>query len=422
MHHFKYRHNQLCCEGVSVQAIAEAAGTPVYIYSAQTLLDHYTRLVHAFRSIAPLVCFSVKANSNLAVLRTLVNAGAGLDVVSGGELYKALRVGCDPQRIVFASVGKTEHEIREALRVGVLLINIESAAELAEVERLAAQLGKRAAVALRINPGVEVETHHFIMTGAHGHKFGMDPDTAEALLRDHARFPHLDIKGLHLHIGSQITEAKPFVEAITRVSLLVEQAVQLGVGLEYLDIGGGLGIVYREEEKPQTAKEFAQAVLPLLKQMQLKVILEPGRFIAGSAGVLITRVLYLKETAQKTFVVVDAGMNDFIRPALYGAYHDIQPVVADAAPQQEMVADVVGPVCETGDTFAKDRKLPVVNTGALLAIMGAGAYGFTMASQYNSRPKPAEVMVRGEKYFVVRRREKLQDLIRQEVIPQELWQ
>lgn len=421
MHDFKYKHHQLYCEGVSVAAIADAVGTPVYVYSHHTLLDHYTKLMQAFKSVNPLICFSMKANSNLAILRTLVNAGAGLDVVSGGELYKALRVGCDPHKIVFASVGKTEQEIREALRVGILLFNVESLQELETIERLAAHLGKTAPVALRINPGVEAVTHAHITTGGHGHKFGMDFVTAEQVIRVCAQFPHVQIKGLHLHIGSQITEAAPFLRAITKVAELMERAAAMGATVDYLDIGGGLGIIYREDDQPQTAKEYAAAVLPVLKKLKVKIILEPGRFIAGNAGILVTRVLYLKETAHKHFVVVDAGMNDLIRPALYGAYHEIQPVVQREDINGELVADIVGPVCETGDAFATDRKIAPVRPKDLLAIMGAGAYGFTMASHYNSRPKPAEVLVRGEQYFLVRRREKPQDLIRHEIIPQELW-
>ena len=421
MHHFKYKHHQLYCEHVSVAAIAERVGTPVYIYSYQTLIDHYTKLVQAFKPVAPLVCFAVKANSNLAVLRALVNAGAGLDIVSGGELYKAMRVGCDPGKIVFASVGKTDHEIREALRIGILLFNVESLQELETIDRIAAHMGKTAPVALRINPGVEVETHAHITTGGHGHKFGIDFDTAEQMLRERARFGHVHIKGLHLHIGSQITEAAPFLQAISKVAELLAKASTLGAAIEYLDIGGGLGIIYREDDHPQTAKEYAQAVLPVLKKLNVKVILEPGRFIAGNAGILVTRVLYLKAAEQKTFVVVDAGMNDLIRPALYGAYHEIQPVTQDPHADGHVVADIVGPVCETGDAFAKDRKMAPVKPADCLAVMGAGAYGFAMASHYNSRPNAAEVLVRGEQYFLVRRREKSQDLIRHEIIPQELW-
>lgn len=421
MHSFKYKHHQLYCEDVSVKAIAEAAGTPVYIYSHQTLIDHYTKLMQAFKPVAPMICFSMKANSNLAVLRALVNAGAGLDAVSGGELYKALRVGCEPSKVVFASVGKTEAEIREALRVGILLFNVESAQELETIERIAAHMNKKAPVALRINPGVEAHTHAHITTGGHGHKFGIDIAAAEALIRGRAQFPHVQIKGLHLHIGSQILEAKPFLEALEKVSGLIARSAALGAPIEYLDIGGGLGIIYREDDKPQTAKEFAQAVLPLLKKLQVKIILEPGRFIAGNAGILVARVLYLKESPRKTFVVLDAGMNDLIRPALYGAYHEIQPVVQDPHASGTMTADIVGPVCETGDAFASDRKLPPVKSGDLVAIMSAGAYGFSMASHYNSRPNPAEVLVRGEHHYIVRRREKPQDLIRHEVIPQELW-
>ncbi len=417
MHRFAYRNGELFCEQVPVSDVARALGTPLYLYSLGTLLDHFRKLKTAFRPVAPLICFSMKANSSLAICRALTKAGAGFDVVSGGELQKAVRVGADPKKIVFASVGKTESEIEAALRKGILCFNVESIQELQRIEAIAARLGRKQLVGLRLNPDVDPHTHAFITTGHKQNKFGIDWETVESIFQQKGRFPHLKLEGLHIHIGSQILKAGPFKEAIAKALRMIERAKRHGIRIRTLNIGGGLGIVYHKET-PQTAADYARAVLPLLKRRKLKIILEPGRFIAGNAGILLTRLLYLKENRAKLFAVVDAGMNDLIRPSLYGAYHEILPVdQPNHVPSSKVRYDLVGPVCESGDFFAKDRALPPLKPGDLLAIMGAGAYGFTMASNYNSRPRPAEALVHGSRWFLIRRRETLQDLIRPERIP-----
>ncbi len=428
MHEFKYRNNELYCEGVRVGEIAEKFGTPLYIYSRKTLLDHYRKIKMALRSINPLICFSVKANSNLALLKVLAEQGAGMDVVSGGELYKALKVGVNPKRIVYAGVGKSEKEIAAAIRAGILFFNAESFAELALIERVAGRLKKKANVSLRVNPDIDPHTHKFITTGKMTNKFGLDIKTCEEIfLRCGIIFSHLSLIGLHIHIGSQITERLPFVKAIKKMLVLIKRLRQRGIPLKYFNIGGGLGIVYRDE-RPQTAEEFAQAILPLLKATKLKTILEPGRFIAGNSGILVTRVVYIKKTPNKNFAIVDAGMNDLIRPSLYGAYHEILPVIRNTqyaclTGRQAIGTthyDIVGPICESADFLAKNRAMPVLQAKDLLAVMGAGAYAFAMSSNYNSRPRVAEVLVNKKRFALVRKRESYRDLIRQEIIPRNL--
>ncbi len=397
--------------------VAQAQGTPLYLYSYGTLLDHYRKLRVAFAPIRPLICFSVKANSSLALCRALAKAGAGFDVVSGGELKRALRVGANPRKIVFASVGKTEAEIEAAVRAGILSFNVESLQEVQRIETVCRRLNRRQRVSLRLNPDVDPRTHAFITTGHRANKFGMDFRTVESIFREAGKFPHLIFSGLHIHIGSQILQARPFQEAVRRALELIRKVRRLyGIRIERLNIGGGLGIVYHRET-PQTASQYAKAVLPLLKGSGLKVILEPGRFIAGNSGILLTQVLYLKESHGKRFAIVDAGMNDLIRPSLYGAYHEIVLVARRRGSRRRFRYDVVGPVCESGDFLAKDRPLPELKNGDLLAVMGAGAYGFTMASNYNSRPRPAEVLVKGNQWRVIRKRETFRDLIRNERIP-----
>ena len=419
MHEFKARQGRLYCESVPVDRIAQAVGTPVYIYSAQTLVDHFEKLQMAFRRLTPLICFSVKANGSLAILKMLVQRGAGLDIVSGGELYKARRAGCPPSRIVYASVGKQPEEIREALRVGIFCFNVESVSELETISAEAHRLKTVASVALRINPDVKAPTHHYIATGTAESKFGIDVETVQRLVLARWReFPSLRLLGFHLHIGSQIAHAQPFVRAIQRVGSLIARLRRHGITIEWLNLGGGLGIVYKDE-RPQTADAFARAVLPRLVPLHVRLILEPGRFIVGNAGILVTQVLYRKETRGKRFVVVDAGMNDFIRPALYGAYHEVLPTVQGSRLKTQL-CDVVGPICENADVLAHRRRLPILQPGEFVAVLGTGAYGFTMASNYNGRPRPAEVLVKGTRYRVTRRRETLNDLIRHETIPREL--
>jgi len=417
-HDFRMRQGELYCERVPVSRIARAVGTPVYIYSAKTIVEHIRKLTRAFHGLRPLICFSAKANANLAILRLVVREGAGLDIVSSGELYKALKVGCPPSRIVYASVGKRPDEIREALRRGIFCFNVESAPELDVIHAIARKERRRAPVALRLNPDVEANTHRYITTGTSESKFGIDAATVLGLVKRHRAWPWVHWLGLHLHIGSQITQAGPFLSAIRRAGEVLREARRMGVPMPWLNLGGGLGIVYKDE-RPQTPQAFAAKVLPLLRRLDVNLILEPGRFIVGNAGILVASVLYVKQVRRKRFAVVDAGMNDLLRPALYGAYHEVIPT---RAPRRARAAangryDVVGPICESADFLAKDRRLGAVESGDRLAVLGAGAYGSTMASNYNGRPRPAEVLVQGSRWAVIRRRETLQDLIRHDVIP-----
>lgn len=419
-HDFHMIRGELYCEGVPVARIAQAVGTPVYIYSRKTMVEHVRKLARAFRALRPLICFSVKANGNLAILRLLVRAGAGLDIVSGGELYKALRAGCPPRRIVYASVGKRPDEIRAALREDIFCFNVESVPELEAIDALAYRQRRIARVALRINPDVRAGGHRHVRTGTAETKFGIDARTAGLLLQYHEAFPSIRFIGLHLHIGSQITQARPFVEAIRRIGALLARARRAGVALEWLTLGGGLGIIYKDE-RPQTPDAFARTIMPLLKRLQVKLILEPGRFIVGNAGILVTKVLYVKRARDKQFAVVDAGMNDLLRPALYDAYHEVIPVRATRSSRNGRTRyDVVGPVCESADVLARDRQLGPIASGHSLAVLGAGAYGSTMASNYNGRPRPAEVLVGARRWAVIRRRETLRDLIRYDVVPRSL--
>ncbi len=423
MHDFKYKNKQLYCEAVNISNIAKKVATPFYLYSYNTLLGHFRKLQKAFSPIKPLICYSMKANSNLSICRTLVKAGSGLDIVSGGELYKALLVGCDPKKIVYASVGKTEEEIRQAIAKQILFFNVESLPELELINKVACDLGVIASVALRINPDVEPKTHSYITTGKLTNKFGIDFDTAYGILQNRGKLSHVQFNGLHMHIGSQIIDSQPYVLALRRIVGFIERLRKEAIRIEYLNIGGGLGIIY-SEEKPQTADEFAKKVLPILKNTGLKVILEPGRFIVGNAGILVAKILYVKKTPLKNFVIVDAGMNDLIRPSLYGAYHEILPLEYKTQNAKRLPAgkagnaqyDVVGPICESGDFFAKDRILPKVIEGEFLAIMSAGAYGFSMASNYNCRLRPMEIMVKGNKFYTVRKRDSYVDLVRKDVI------
>ncbi|MBI3011559.1 MAG: diaminopimelate decarboxylase [Candidatus Omnitrophica bacterium] len=419
-HDFHRVKGELYCERVPVARIAEAVGTPVYIYSYKTLVDHFRKLQRAFRVMHPLICFSVKANGNLAILRLLVREGAGLDIVSGGELYKALLAGCSPSKVVFASVGKGAGEIREALRARIFCFNVESETELEAIDRIARAMRTVARVALRLNPDVEARTHHYIRTGVAESKFGIDQRAARLILQRHEAFPGVRMAGIHIHVGSQITEARPFVEGIRRAAAVIEDGRRAGAPLEWLNLGGGLGIIYKDE-RPQTPRQFAAAVLPTLCRLQVRLILEPGRFIVGNAGILVTEVLYLKRARGRRFAVVDAGMNDLIRPALYGAYHEVIPTgSAQGASNGQLRYDVVGPICESADVLARRRRLGRIRPGQFLAVLGAGAYGSTMASNYNGRLRPAEVLVRGTRWALIRRRETRRDLIRHDVIPHSL--
>jgi len=414
MHDFKFRNNELYCENVKVSTIAKAVGTPFYLYSHNTLVDHFTKIQKAFAQIAPLICYAMKSNDNLAVLKTLVDHGAGFDVVSIGELKKALKVKADPKKIVFASVGKTEEEIAFAIKTGILFFNVESTPELDAINRIAKRMRKKVQVALRINPEVKAPTHRFITTGTLLNKFGIDLRSTRNLLKTQKKYSNIRINGLHIHIGSQIVTAKPFIDAIKKVLVFLKDLRKEGITLEYLDIGGGLGIIYKDE-KPQTAQAFSDAILSYLKETNLKIVMEPGRFISGNAGIFVTKVLYLKDNGFKKFLIVDGGMNDLIRPSLYNAYHEIVPVKKTRA--AKIKVDVVGPICESGDFFGKDRFLPKMKKEDLLAIMSAGAYGYVMASNYNVRCRGPEVFVKNNRYAITKKRETFNDLIRGETIP-----
>jgi len=414
MHHFAYRDGHMFCEDVPVARIAQEVGTPFYLYSRATLVRHFHVLDDAFASVPHLTAFAVKACSNLAVLSLLAREGAGADIVSGGELYRARKAGVPPERIVFAGVGKTEAEIGEALDSGLLLFSVESRSELHLIDQIARARRVRARVALRVNPDVDPETHPYIATGLRASKFGFPAAGVVEVFKAADALANVQVVGVHQHIGSQITRIPPFVDALARAADLIRDLRAAGLTITHLDIGGGIGIPY-DERLPPTPAEVAAAITPVLKGLDVTVITEPGRVIAGNAGALVTRVLRLKESADKGFVVVDAAMNDLIRPALYDAFHEIRPVVE--RPAEAMVADVVGPICESGDFLAKGRKMARPEAGDLLAVMSAGAYGFSMASNYNSRPRVAEVLVDGDRFDVVRDRETYADLVRGEHIP-----
>jgi diaminopimelate decarboxylase len=422
MNHFQYRNREMFAEEVPLKRIAKEVGTPAYIYSLATLKRHYRVFDEAFAKVPHIVCFSVKANSNLALLRIFAKQGSGFDIVSGGELFRALKAGGDPSKIVFSGVGKKTEEIEYALATGILMFNVESEEELVALNGIAAGIGKKAPISLRVNPDVDPQTHPYISTGMKKAKFGIDIKKSLETYKKAASLSHIDIVGVDCHIGSQLTSVTPFVDALAKVReyldrVLAGEMKKEGAQIRYLDLGGGLGINYHDETPP-LPEEYANAVVQGLEGLNVTLILEPGRVIVGNAGILLTEVQYIKETDTKKFVIVDGGMNDLIRPALYGSYQAIQPVVENNG--EKIFADVVGPICESGDFFAKDREIARPKRGDLLAVMSAGAYGFTMASNYNSHPKPPEVLVDGDKYYVVRKRESLEDLINGETIPASL--
>ena len=444
MHSFHYRDGRLFGEDVDLTVAAEKFGTPLYIYSAATTLDHYARLDAALATLDHLICYAIKANSNHAILKLLADAGAGFDIVSGGELFRALKAGADPAKCTFAGVGKTREEIEHALDRGVYSFNVESEAELDYINAIASGKSQRAPIALRLNPDVAAETHAYISTGKSENKFGIALDRATQIYERASKMPGVAIRGIQMHIGSQITTAKPFAAAIDKVSPLVRE-LKSKYQIEFFSIGGGMGIIYRRalesgsgkwwhehggEPSAFSIRDYANAIVPPLRELGVRILVEPGRFLVGNAGVLLTRVLYIKETAQKKFAIIDAGMNDLIRPALYESYHQIVPVVQSggtgAVPSQnfrdntEVVpptqkVDIVGPVCESGDFFAQDREMPELRPGDLLAVMSVGAYGFVMASNYNSRPLPAEALVHGDRVALIRKRQTLEDLTRDEI-------
>jgi diaminopimelate decarboxylase len=415
MHFFTYKKGELYAEEVPVREIATKYGTPVYIYSASTLVRHFKAYDEAFDGKHHIICFALKANSNSAVIRLFAKHGAGADVVSGGELFRALKAGIPAKKIVYAGVGKTADEIRFALKSKILMFNVESENELREIDRIAADMKVKASIALRINPDIDPQTHPYISTGLKKHKFGIPIDDALEHYKFAKSLKNIAVVGIHKHIGSQLTKISPFVDALKRILILIDELAKSGIRIDFLDIGGGLGITYLDEQPPQP-RDLAEQILPLLEGRDVTVVMEPGRSLVGNAGILVTKTLYLKEGEEKNFVIVDAGMNDLMRPSLYNAYHHIQPVVKTR--RDTIIADVVGPICESGDFLAKDREIPKVNQGEYLAVMSAGAYGFSMSSTYNSRPRVAEVMVNGTKFALVRKRETYADLLRGESIPE----
>jgi diaminopimelate decarboxylase len=419
MHFFEYKDRQLYCEGIPIRQIAEKVGTPFYLYSYHTLVRHFTVFNDAFKGIPHLICYSAKANSNLALLRLFINLGGGVDVVSGGELFRAIKGGADSQKIVFSGVGKREDEIEYALKTGILMFNVESSQELQVINEVAGRIGKKAAIAIRVNPDIDPKTHPYISTGLKQNKFGIDILRAPMAYRLASQLSNLKIVGIDCHIGSQLVEVEPIIEALRRLKQLVENLRKEGMEIQYLDLGGGLGITYEDEEPPHPV-EYASNILEELRGFGCTLILEPGRVIVGNAGVLVSKVLYTKENEEKRFVIVDAGMNDLVRPSYYGSYHQILPVKEET--REEIVADVVGPLCESSDFLAKGRKMAILHSGELIAVMSAGAYGFSMSTNYNSRPRIAEVLVRDDQMFVVRQREGYEDLIRGEEIPEFLME
>ena len=413
MDEFHYDAGVLHCEGVPLPEIARGVGTPAYVYSHGALERAYRELDEAFGDLDHLVCYAVKANGNLAVLRALASFGSGADIVSGGELYRTMQAGFDPKKVVFAGVGKTDEEIMSGLGERILMFNVESAPELEHLEHLAVRHGKRARVSLRVNPDVDAGTHDHVATGRAFDKFGIPVNEALDLAERVETCRYVDLIGVHQHLGSQITKLDPFVESIEKTAGLVEELKRRGFDIKYFNIGGGLGIRYNDEETP-TPRELVDAIRPTLQATGTKILCEMGRYVAGNAGALLTGVVYRKRSGGKDFVVADAGMNDLLRPSLYDAYHEVRSVREDDSTAN---ADLVGPVCESGDYLARDRELPDAREGDLLAVMSAGAYGFSMASNYNSRRRPAEVLVRGDQWAIVREREHMADLVKGELVP-----
>jgi len=443
VHFFHYSEGRLYCEDVDLARMADKFGTPLYVYSAGTILDHYTRLDAALAPLDHLICYAVKANSNRAILKLLADAGAGFDIVSGGELHRVLAAGGDPAKCTFAGVGKSREEIEYALDQRVYSFNVESEAELEYIDRIAGTKNLRASVAMRVNPDIDPRTHEYISTGSRENKFGIPMDRIPAVYQRAATMRNIDVVGVQIHIGSQITEAAPFGDAIAKVAPIVRD-LKSKYGIKFFSIGGGMGIIYRRalesgsgkwwrdhggESFAFSVRDYADAIVPELCQLHLRVLVEPGRFLVGNAGVLLTRVRFIKKSGAKKFAIVDAGMNDLIRPALYHSYHEIVPVcrasaAADASQnsitgtsKRAEKIDIVGPVCESGDFFALDREMPELHEGDLLAIMSAGAYGLVMASNYNSRPLPAEALVRGDQLALIRKRQTWEDLVAGEIDP-----
>ena len=414
MHHFHYKKNELYCEDVPILSIAEKVGTPFYVYSHATLKQHFDAFDGAFSDVRHLTCYSMKSNSNKALLALFASRGSGVDIVSGGELYRALNAGVDPAKIVFSGVGKSLRDLEYAVSSEILMFNVESPQELLKLNQVALNSGKKARISIRVNPDVDPKTHPYISTGLKENKFGIGVEEALLQYEKATTLDGLDVVGVSCHIGSQLTQTSPFVDALRKLKELIEQLVRMGISIRCLDLGGGLGITY-DNEVPPHPKEYAQDIKSELASSDWTLILEPGRVIVGNAGVLITKVLYAKTSHEKNFFVVDAAMNDLMRPSLYGAYHGIQSV--KQTPGEKLTADIVGPICESGDFLAKERLVDPLAPDDLIAVMSAGAYGFSMSSTYNSRPRVCEVMVKGDRFEIIRQRETFEDLVRGESIP-----
>lgn len=415
MDDFHYHGHELYSEKIPIRKIADKVGTPFYLYSYNTILRHFRVFNEAFNGIPHLTCFAVKANSNLAILKIFIEEGGGLDIVSGGELYRALKAGADPQKIVYAGVGKTKEEISDALKSNILMFNVESTQELLAIDEVASEMKIKARVALRVNPDIDPNTHQYIATGLKDSKFGISILNVEKEFKFAESLENIEVVGIHEHIGSQITQTAPFLAALEKIITLADNLRKAGINIKYINIGGGLGITYKDESPPHP-KELAAELVPILLKTDYTIIFEPGRVIVGNAGVLVTKVLYTKINEGKNFIIVDAGMNDLLRPSLYNSFQKILPVEKPDS-SENVTADVVGPVCESGDFLAKDRILPKVQRNNLLSVMSAGAYGFTMSSNYNSRRRLPEVLVKDDQYYVIREREEYADLIKGEKIP-----
>ncbi len=417
MNDFVYKEGQLHCGDVALEEIAAEVGTPFYCYSLPTIKRHIKAFEDPLKDIDHQTCFAMKANSSKAVLALMAQAGLGADVVSGGELYRAMQAGIPAERIVYSGVGKRIDEIDMALSAGIMMFNIESEQELEVINERAGELGKKARIAIRVNPDVDPQTHPYISTGLKENKFGIDIEGAIVQYLRASQMANIEIVGIDCHIGSQLTKVSPFIAAVERLKVLIERLREENISIKYLDLGGGLGITYSDEQPPHPG-DYHKAIIDAVGDLGLKLIFEPGRVIVGNTGVLVTKVHYRKESETKNFIIVDAGMNDLMRPSLYSAFHDIKSVKMKAGDTER--ADVVGPICETGDFLAKDRELPIFRRGDLMAVMSAGAYGYSMASTYNSRPKPAEVLVDGQNYYVITKRESYADLVRYEEVPEVL--
>ena len=418
MHYFEYKKDELYCEEVPISKVVETVGTPAYIYSYKTLERHFLVFDNAFKGMPHIVCYSCKANSNMAVLAVMGRLGGGTDIVSEGELYRALSAGIPAGKIVFSGAGKTEDEIKAAIKAQILMINIESEDELHTVARVAKKMKKQVPVSIRVNPQIDPKTHPYITTGLKKNKFGIIWDNAFKLYNDMKQEPYLTPIGISSHIGSQILEISPFIESVRSLRKMADQLKNNGMNIKYLDIGGGLGITYKNEIPPNP-DEYAGVIKKELEGTGITLVLEPGRVLVGNSGIFVTKLLYVKKVPGKTFYIVDGAMNDLVRPALYDAYHEIIPVIRKNKENgsEETKVDIVGPICESGDFFAKDRAMPSLESGSLLAVKGAGAYGFSMSSNYNSRRRAAEVLVKGDELFVIRKRETFRDLTKGESIP-----